>query len=338
MRAAAAAAAAPGDFAADAAPATAPSMHHRGGRSSSTAIPAADDAVDNIEPTNRENNTRRDSRSPCSLSVENLNPHAVAQSTLPQDVDHRLEDTGNNKPYPDHQAALRRPNGSKHNLHPSDSSSTTSTQPVLVRSYPSNQLRQNTPSMKRKSKPTTAANTTTYGLPPLESFSFQNILASIDPEIRASIDTIAEICGRSKMSLADEYQSHLPPQGQLVTNASSERGPPSEAVAVQPRLEPVEEGSRTAGHRQRHSFALASTSSSQPPRGLSSQPVATTSNITSHHPRSSSHIQTNRSRLSASYSDQILAWLRGSTSRIDSGAADLLKGILGDKHAATPSS
>ncbi|KAH4043681.1 hypothetical protein HBI25_219510 [Parastagonospora nodorum] len=52
-------------------------------------------------------------------------------------------------------------------------------------------------------------------LPSAEDFSFSAILRAVDPEIRDAIDAIAEICARSRMSLADEYDSHLPPQGEI---------------------------------------------------------------------------------------------------------------------------
>lgn len=316
---------------ADAAPAQ--RMHYRGGRSS---IPAADDAVNILEPTNRENNPRHSPKSPYSLSTENLKAHAIAQSTPPQETDQQPQDTDDNEGYPAHQAALRRLNGTasanKHNIAPSDSGSTTSTQPVLVRSYPTPRPISNTSqaaAMKRKQKP--KADTNSYDLPPLESFSFQDILASIDPEIRASIDAIAEICGRSKMSLADEYDSHLPPQGQLHPLREQSNLPD---MAALPRLEPVEEASRSQ-HAQRHSFALANTSSDRAPLALASSPIAATSNITSH-PQALPQTPASAPQFSGSYSEQILAWLLGSTSRTDSlqnrdsTATDALHRILGE--------
>ena len=143
------------------------------------------------------------------------------------------------------------------------------------------------------------------------------------------------------MSLADEYESHLPPQGHLAREGG-QSGTLSETTTG-PRLEVVEEGPRGARHRQRHSLALAGTSSSQPPHSLSTPPIATTSNVTSRHLRSASRVPASTPQLSASYSEQVMAWLRGSTSRMDhlhnrdGSAADALRGILGDKHTATPS-
>ncbi|KAJ4988602.1 hypothetical protein SVAN01_05893 [Stagonosporopsis vannaccii] len=52
-------------------------------------------------------------------------------------------------------------------------------------------------------------------LPAIEDFSFSAILRAVDPEIRDAIDAIAEICARSRLSLADEYDAHLPPQGEI---------------------------------------------------------------------------------------------------------------------------
>lgn len=52
-------------------------------------------------------------------------------------------------------------------------------------------------------------------LPSPNDFSFSAILRAVDPEIRDAIDAIAEICARSRMSLADEYDAHLPPQGEI---------------------------------------------------------------------------------------------------------------------------
>ena len=324
---------APGDSA-DAAPAD---VHDRGRRSS---IPApAGDPV-NIEPTNHQNKANQSCKTSHSLSAENLKVLAIAQSTPAQETDHPPQHIDTNEVYPAHQVARRRRNGTadanKRNTAPSESGTTTRTQPVLVRSYPEPSATtesSNTAEMKQKQKSNADANS--YNLPPLESFTFQDILASIDPEIRASIDTIAEICGRSKMSLADEYDSHRPPQGQL--NLSASRGQSDTQEPVAPlRLEPVEEASRSR-HAQRHSFALASTSAERAaPHSLSSIPIAATSHITSHTRSSPQQPPASTPQFSTSYSEQILAWLLGSTSRIDSvhdkdsSAADALHRILGE--------
>ncbi|KAJ5735774.1 uncharacterized protein N7483_000899 [Penicillium malachiteum] len=74
--------------------------------------------------------------------------------------------------------------------------------------------------------------------PPLPSdkdFSIEHILQAIEPDIRGTLDSIAEICGRSKLSLANEYGSHIAPLGEI-------RAPPT-------GLGPVEEASSTDERR-----------------------------------------------------------------------------------------
>lgn len=75
--------------------------------------------------------------------------------------------------------------------------------------------------------------------PPLPSdkdFSIDSILQAIDPDIRGTLDSIAEICGRSKLSLANEYGSHIAPLGEI-------RAPPGGGLV------PVEEASSSDERR-----------------------------------------------------------------------------------------
>jgi hypothetical protein len=67
-------------------------------------------------------------------------------------------------------------------------------------------------------------------LPPASDYSIESILAAIEPEIEGTIDAIAEIMGRSRLALANEYDSHLPPQGEI-------------RASTHPALLPVEEAS-----------------------------------------------------------------------------------------------
>lgn len=65
--------------------------------------------------------------------------------------------------------------------------------------------------------------------PPLPSdkdFSIESILQAIEADIRGTLDSIADICGRSKLSLANEYGSHIAPLGEI-------RAPPSGLVPVE---------------------------------------------------------------------------------------------------------
>ncbi len=52
-------------------------------------------------------------------------------------------------------------------------------------------------------------------LPPLEEFTIRGILAAIAEDIEEDVDGIAEILGRSRLILADQHDSHLPPQGEI---------------------------------------------------------------------------------------------------------------------------
>lgn len=51
--------------------------------------------------------------------------------------------------------------------------------------------------------------------PAVEDFSIEGVLRAIEPDIQSTLDSIAEICGRSRLSLANEYGSHRPPLGEI---------------------------------------------------------------------------------------------------------------------------
>lgn len=107
------------------------------------------------------------------------------------------------------------------------SRTTVTSQPVVVRTYSGSRHNSrpgsgfNTPRshMMNGHTPASALSAGLAGrseqLPSAEDFSFSAILRAVDPEIRDAIDAIAEICARSRMSLADEYDAHLPPQGEI---------------------------------------------------------------------------------------------------------------------------
>ncbi|MCJ1409411.1 hypothetical protein MMC19_003492 [Ptychographa xylographoides] len=151
---------------------------------------------------------------PTDPTGDNTAPPRAATSTLLR--------TNTSVPPPEHsKATAQSPKLNGQNKGPVPSSTTT-TAPILVNPspYPSN-MQASVRSPFRRSKHTTSPSTHTFNtrpkhdLPPPSAFSFSEILAAIDPDVRASIDTIAEICGKSKMSLANEYGSHLPPQAEL---------------------------------------------------------------------------------------------------------------------------
>ena len=73
-------------------------------------------------------------------------------------------------------------------------------------------------------------------LPPVSDFSVEGILATIQPNIDGTIDEIAEILGRSRLTLANEYDSHMPPQGEIRASSRHPLLPVSEASSSNERL------------------------------------------------------------------------------------------------------
>lgn len=138
-------------------------------------------------------------------------------------------------------AALRRLNGTA--VKAKKPSSAANSQPVLVRSHsidmPSSKAAIPDTSERVQDK---SAEKTHSELPPLEAFSFQEILQSISSDIKVPIDRIAEICGKSKLSLANEYSSHMPPHAEF-SPGTFQRANDSLDVVFRHRLLPVEEAS-----------------------------------------------------------------------------------------------
>ncbi|KAL8637118.1 MAG: hypothetical protein Q9228_005578 [Teloschistes exilis] len=221
------------------------------------------------------------------------------------------------------------------------SSSTAGTQPVLVKQYskgpPSASSSGKSTSMKRRRQ--SRGNQVASDMPSLQKFSFQDILASIDPEVSTSIDKIAEICGRSKMSLADEYSSHLPPQGNLPIPILQEH---TDEIPI-PRLESVEEissmreGSAPDSNAPRSGVTRLSIAgeSTRTVEDLLSAAVTATSAAASHVHSSHAPGDARQSSVQNSYLPQLLAWLRNSqdespqASRRNPGAANALQRVLG---------
>jgi len=51
-------------------------------------------------------------------------------------------------------------------------------------------------------------------LPPVEAFTFKGIMDSIQGNVAEDLERIAEICARSRYSLSNQYEVHMPPHGQ----------------------------------------------------------------------------------------------------------------------------
>ncbi|RMX92002.1 hypothetical protein D0868_13658 [Hortaea werneckii] len=92
------------------------------------------------------------------------------------------------------------------------------TTPVLVKAYSGTTGNQSTVSSARPAA--------VQPLPPVSSYAFADILRSADcPEFQHAINGIAEICAKSRLSLADEYASHLPPLGEITAANSATMRP-----------------------------------------------------------------------------------------------------------------
>lgn len=118
-------------------------------------------------------------------------------------------------------------------------SSMLASQPVLVRTYsgPSDGTGESSKMSSKRGFSFTGSSkgqSHTPQLPSAEDFSIDSILRVIEPDIRGTLDSIAEICGRSKMSLANEYGSHIAPLGEI-------RAPPGGLLTVE-EASPSHEG------------------------------------------------------------------------------------------------
>ncbi|EXJ60563.1 hypothetical protein A1O7_04716 [Cladophialophora yegresii CBS 114405] len=103
-----------------------------------------------------------------------------------------------------------------------DRSSTTTipTHPVLVRVHSADPILQVRPT-RRPARPRRRPGNGSMDLPAEEEFSIRGILAAIAEDIEDDVDAIAEILGRSRLVLADQHESHMPPQGEIRAISSS---------------------------------------------------------------------------------------------------------------------
>lgn len=99
---------------------------------------------------------------------------------------------------------------SSRNVKSSSSQNSIYSAPVIVRTYPSQSPRRS-PSQPRINK---ALFKMSKDFPPVEAFSFQGIMDSIHGSVADDLDRIAEICARSRYSLSNQYEVHMPPHGQ----------------------------------------------------------------------------------------------------------------------------
>lgn len=249
-----------------------------------------------------------------------------------------------------HQAALRRLNGVSSNhrrvreaIETSPSSS--GIEPVLVRSYSnSTPLANSSQKAKMRNNRRSRVDEKSCELPRLDRFSFQDILASIDSDVKGSIDAIAEICGRSRMSLADQYGSHLPPQGvltSLLEHGDAQGSQPGYRLSQQ-ESSPGSQLTRnqTQDQDRRNSASLGLVGNLHPRRSATlSAPIVATSNINSQSLPSSSTYE-HAGAITASADPQstllphVLSWLRRSSASFAAGAHEGTQPTDGDHDSA----
>nr|KAK5450032.1 hypothetical protein LTR18_000046 [Exophiala xenobiotica] len=95
----------------------------------------------------------------------------------------------------------------------SNTSTTIPSQPVLLRVHSADASIQIHP-RSRPPKPRKIMSRDRE-LPPLQEYGIQGILAAIQEDIEEDVNAISEILGRSRLVLADQHESHLPPQGEI---------------------------------------------------------------------------------------------------------------------------
>ncbi|KAL3423049.1 hypothetical protein PVAG01_04796 [Phlyctema vagabunda] len=94
----------------------------------------------------------------------------------------------------------------------------TFSQPVIVRTYsgatrPRPQRKEAVVAKKSNGKFGIGNDTMDLKLPPIEAFSFKGIMEEIRHGVTEDLERIAEICARSRYSLSNQYEVHMPPHG-----------------------------------------------------------------------------------------------------------------------------
>ncbi|RDW88242.1 hypothetical protein BP6252_00274 [Coleophoma cylindrospora] len=120
-------------------------------------------------------------------------------------------------------SALRQLNGSTKGMSRRYAKSTgarnsTFNQPVIVRTYsgaarPRSQRREPMAATKMNRWSGSSTGMTELKLPPVEAFSFKGIMDEIKHGVAEDLERIAEICARSRYSLSNQYEVHMPPHG-----------------------------------------------------------------------------------------------------------------------------
>lgn len=140
-------------------------------------------------------------------------------------------------------SALRQLNGATRSRHryakSTGARNSTFSQPVIVRTYsgasrPRPQQRDLVTVKKENGYAAMSTTKMEFKLPPVEAFTFKGIMDEIRNGVSEDLERIAEICARSKYSLSNQYEVHMPPHGRgdpiLVGVGASGGGPTLQAI------------------------------------------------------------------------------------------------------------
>ncbi|ESZ93397.1 hypothetical protein SBOR_6217 [Sclerotinia borealis F-4128] len=156
--------------------------------------------------------------------------------------------------------ALRSLNGTDRSHHRyAKSTGETFNQPVIVRTYsgavrPRSQQRDPIATKKQNGTAGIASNKMDMKLPPVEAFSFKGIMDEIKHGVSEDIERIAEICARSKYSLANQHEFHHPPHGS--GDRIPQTGTASGADLGVPTLQTVDPDEHSTRHPARSSRGI----------------------------------------------------------------------------------
>jgi hypothetical protein len=93
---------------------------------------------------------------------------------------------------------------------PTPPNTSTYSAPVVVTAYSG-------PRVLAMARGASSANTAPMpALPPVSAFTFSHVLLAIDEQIEPAISGLSTLCAKSRLSLASEHESHLPPQGEIL--------------------------------------------------------------------------------------------------------------------------
>jgi len=119
-------------------------------------------------------------------------------------------------------SALRQLNGATRSRHryakSTGARNSTFSQPVIVRTYsgaprPRSEQRDILTVKKENGQSLFVPAKMDLKMPPVEAFSFKGIMDEIRHGVTEDLERIAEICARSKYSLSNQYEVHMPPHG-----------------------------------------------------------------------------------------------------------------------------